>query len=613
MYPTSATYDVPFRVDEPEEAPFGYHFVGWKLENLSDDCKHYYGTNSTDVYNTYTQATSIELANQYDTFMNLDSVMNIELDTTDVVVLRAMWAQNRYYIDYEVEDHRVSKIEFTPTVESVLYNEAFDVPKPKRVGYTFLGWQLDGLSDDTKHYYFLDDGTKVPFTSFENRYVDVENNNPTVYIPVDSTKFMNLHSKDGHKYVRLIAKWKANDYKIRYHYLDASTFNTSIYKDNPSLMNLVGASSPYSKWKDQTVTYDMLFRTMKVSNSDDDPTGVTVPNDISILAWMFFTEEITSSSKFPELNAESGGYRLAKLEGETTVMANKYTLAPGLEYVYSSKVLFEDFDMFGPSDPTKIIHAYAVYGKTNIEIRVMGTDVKGDYNNMAKYYKLNIDFPVSIGQEINLPNITGASAIGYMISSTYYDYGELNQGSITRYSYGGKDYVATVGGKFFWNLTNVDAQNPSKPIFYLYVIYDDAEDTYLQASYDNVNKAIKFETGDKFVNGQKYTISVRGLPEGNYYDYDYIRFGASANRNDTNVLFDKIYSHTGVQTGSVCPSDVTIQKNASTNTILITFTATAATSGYDLYLFYDESLTLSDRFIKDIEINIMTEVPKATS
>ena len=346
--------------------------------------------------------------------------------------------------------------------------------------------------------------------------------------------------------------------------------------------------------------------------SDDDKTGVVVPANVSIVYWIFFTKEITNSSKYPTLSASGGNYRIANLdEDKNPVPVTKYVLSPNTEYIYSSNILFgtqsnSEYPMFGQD-----VHAYAIYGYSTIRLKFYGTSEEVDFNNLAKYshYSGN-DIYTSGNAYITLPSsIGGRPVLGYKISRNYYSYGELNTGSITTFKALGTNYTANAGASIRWGYPSTEAYDPQNPEFYLYAVYDCSNNTLYRAEVDNTNHCIKFYTSGMLSANKTYKITIRGLASTNYFDYKYVKLARAYNSTGTSMIFDKIYSHYGIKSDSLYPSsNFSTSVNSSTSTMTITFKAGSGSNLCDLFLFYDSSLTLSTTFIENVEILIMEVV-----
>lgn len=614
IFPSTATYDEAFHVDAPGEAPFGYYFDGWIISGMNNNkiaelsnasCKHYYGTSEDNVKNNNTQNTTITLGKDYDTFMNLHS------ETGSTVTFKANWKPNVYNIEYIYSDRKGNDGHKDPNVaevKSIAYNQKFSVGVPLRPGYTFVGWNLDFLSDECPHYYYTttSNSSEVEFESYENGYYDIENNNPTIFVNVNAVAFMNLHCEMGATVV-LTAKWLANDYKVTYHYMDYAMSSIT-----ESKLNAVGGNPEYYT-ENRTIEYkyDSIFKTLDVAKSANDTNGVMTPNNVTILYWLFFSKTVGSTGCTPSISYTSGkGYVLATMNAQKVVTpaSGTYCLSPGTEYVFNSSKNFDIAELFGNNDePNYVIHAYAVYGYVDVKVKLYGvgsgtTDIL-EYNNLASYIELTNSIPGKVGQEYIVPDTVNEQPIkGYMISTNLYNYGELTADSITSYVYDGVTYIAAAGEEIKWHLPTSAAQDPNNPTFYVYVVYDVVDKTQIGSTYSNENHYIQFNTGTKFEAGKQYTITIRGLDETSYFDYEYVQLAKTFNSSGTDRAFGKVYAHTGTKEN--CKGTVTTKVNASKDTLSITFTADSSTAEANLFLVFDGTITLNGTFVNEVLKNI---------
>ena len=588
--PSSAVFDTVFSVKAPTVYPFGYHFNGWILSNMSTTCEHYYGITSNNVTN------STGAVSEFKVDANVKYFKNLHSESGATVTLIADWAPNAYNIEYVLKDARGGDGHFdssNPAPQTAEYDTQFTIPTPIRTGYTFIGWSFSGLADygddvllgKLPHYYSKDN---IAFVSTNGSYAKDETNTNAV---INSDTFKNLHYQTG-AIVTLTANWRANNYTITYHYLSsdfdttkltASNINTYIYE---------------SSWrtKTQRVTYDSAFTTMKMAKSDSDTTGVVIPDDVKIIYWIFYSSPVESNHRFASND-----------ESQNTIPEHDYYLGVGAEYVYSSYELFNTYPLFG-SD----VHAYAIYGFTNITLKFYGGNSKIDFNNIIGY-TFKQEMGTRILGNVLLPTSIGSQRVlGYMISSNAYETCELNVGSITTYTLAsGEVYTAKAGTTIKWGYSSSLASNPEDPTFYLYAIYDTSiKNFYTPQIYknDGVYQAIGFNTVGMFTAGKTYSITISGLENVSYYDYQSIKLARTVNSNsgDSSVVaFDEIYAHQGVTSSSRVNISGFNASVPNSTTLTVTFTADSNTKNFSLYLFYglDKNLNV-DSFIKDLRIVI---------
>jgi len=582
-FPVIAEYDKTIIINAPTIFPHGYHFDGWLLTNMSTDCNHYFNANSYDIDTTYTKNATYQVTLNDKYFKNLHSGEGA------VVILKPNWQPNVYNIKYILTDNKGGDGHFDeddPAPGTAKYDEIFTVPTPIRTGYTFIGWKLSTLSDEhtswnysgnptDKNCYHYHSSPEVKFTSKDGKYTIKDN--PNQFIVVESGIFKNLHCETGAT-VTLTAHWQANTYTITYHYLSNTYDTSSLTMDNLNVFN-----KKESLQKNQTVVYDSYFTTMKMAKSDADTTGVVVPDNVKIVYWVFYADEISDATL------------LAEMVDKIPVPKSKYKLGVGVEYVYSSYVIFGEYPLFGQD-----VHAYAIYGFTDIEVHYYSAESKIGFNNLALYTKEKVDGAIALN-DYTFPSTARTQAIlGYMISSNYYPTGELNRGSITTFKVNKVSYTALAGKLVKWGYNTSLAQDPENPVFYAYAVYDCSMQTYYMADVDDDSpNAIKLNTAFMMENGKTYTITIRGVESANNFDYSYVKLGESS--ISSNYAFDKVYAHSNSGTSSL--ANFKVEKKNNT-TITITFTANSNCYYYNLFLFYDESYELTTEYVKSVEVVI---------
>lgn len=581
--PSSATYDKSFQVYEPLAYPFGYHFNGWVVTQMSTTCNHYYGSTSS-------ASSSMGSVSSYTVGASSNFFKNLHSEEGSTVILTANWAPNTYNLKYILTDVKGGDGRFTSSAPTTAnYDAQFTIPTVARTGYTFVGWSFSGLADygedDTStkllHYYSKNN---TPFVSTNGSYAKDETDTNAA---INSDTFKNLHYKQGAT-VTLTANWKANNYTITYHYLSDS-FNSELL-NNSNINTYIYTSS--WKTKAQTVTYDSTFSTMKMSKSDTDKNGVVTPDNVKILYWIFYSSPVSEN------------YRFANLDGNSNpVPVTKYYLGVGQEYVYSSYELFGEYALFGSN-----VHAYAIYGFTDITLKFYGASSKVGYNNLSSYSLKSTSGTTILGSVSLGTSLGGHKIIGYMISSNYMDFGELNSNSITTYTTkSGLTYTARAGTQILWGYSSSQAYDSENPTFYLYAVYDTSiKNMYSPTTIDSSGyKVIGLNTTGMFESGKTYSITISGFESSSYYDITSIKLSkvwGSSSIVTTDCAFDGVKAHTGAyDIANVSNFKVSVP---NTSTVTITFTANSYCTNFNLFLFYNSSVAISTDFVDNLRLVI---------
>ena len=577
---SSVKYDEILQVNAPSAYPFGYHFNGWIISSMSTNCQHYYGSSSTNVTNETGMVETFHTGAKDKYFKNLHSTNGA------TVVFTADWEANSYNLKYILTDSRGGDGSFSsssPAPTTAKYDVQFTIPTPVRTGYSFVGWSFAGLSDSITHYYSTNN---TAFSSQNGSYAVDGNTNAVI----KSGTFKNLHYQSDAT-VTLTASWKANEYTITYHYLDGN-YNTSLLTD--STINTYTTSGGSWKTKSQSVVYDAMFTTMKMAKSDSDTTGVVVPANVKIIYWIFYASPVDSNHRFATND-----------ENQNPIPEHAYYLGVGTEYVYSSYELFNTYPLFGSN-----VHAYAIYGFTDITLKFMGANSKIDFNNMSGY-TLKSETGTKISQDVSLPSaLDSQKVLGYMISANIYSGGELNVGSITTDELNGVKYTANAGSIIKWARSSSDAFDPENPTFYLYAIYDTSiKSFYTPQIYTNSDwQAIGLNTVGMFTAGKTYSITISGLESASQYDYNRIKLSSqvgSYNADSTICAFDQIFAHKGITNESTVNVSNFSATVPNSTTLTVTFTADSNTKNFSLYLFYDIDKDINiDDYLKDLRIVI---------
>lgn len=436
LKPSSATYDSVFEVSIPEH-PLGYVFSGWTITGC-DATKHYYGTTSSCSSST-SGSSIITTGTSYRYFKNLTSVDG------GTVTFTAVWIPNSYKVVFVANG---SGVTLSTSNLTASYDSEFSVKKPTRVGYTFAGWALTGLSDEISHYYrYNTSSSMVTFSSTNGSYVNPTNPNQFVLINSTSSSysyFKNLHYVSGET-VTMTANWTPNDYTITYHYPlnsdfsgfpDLTTVNTVTYMKNT---------------KTQTVTFDQYFKTFANARYDGQTNAILAPTGYNISSWVIVFNKTLSSGT---TSSQSSSYKCTA-NSEFMMNYSFYTTHGGTASQISS------------------IHAYPVFSSISITLKYY--DVTSDTGfNLMSNYSCTSTVTVSYGASFTLSSGKSYSRtlIGYFISPNLYSNGYIANSSYTSYSFNSKTYSATRGTSIVWGIDNNYAYNPDNPVFYLYASYN---------------------------------------------------------------------------------------------------------------------------------------------
>ncbi len=172
----------------PDPVKVGYVFAGWYITGMTDDY-HGYGTSSSEIYKFTGTSRTFDGGISY--FQSLSS-------NGGTVTFTALWQKATYNISYNLNGGEHSADADVPI--NISFDEEFTVAVPQRVGYTFVGWMIDGMDEACTHYI-----GSVTTTSTTYKYETTS-----------ATTFKNLRSTSAT--VTLTALWQAIEYNVSYEY-----------------------------------------------------------------------------------------------------------------------------------------------------------------------------------------------------------------------------------------------------------------------------------------------------------------------------------------------------------------------------------------------------------
>ena len=437
VHPATATYDTAFQVSNPAKAPQGYTFSGWVITGASGTW--YYGTSATSLPNSKTTGASetTTISKQYTYFKNLTYTNGGNVSFT------ASFSSNKYNVVFEPNGTGVTIN--NSTIEAN-FNSPFMVSNPMRIGYTFTGWSLTGLSDDITHTYIIGlkayDDTTQTFESVNGSYVNPTN--PNLYVLVksdygDYVRFVNLHYIAGET-VTLTANWSPNNYSITYHF----ALNTN-FSSFPSLTT-VNTISNMTNTKTQTITFDQYFTPLGNARYDGQENAVGVPTGYIISAW-----NIVINGTLTGVTTSNIGY----------IVEMKETMFDYEFYVDHSK----------DSEQITSIHAYPTYAAVSITVKFFDATSEDGFNKMGEYINTST-VKLNYGADLGIPTGSYDAFVGYMISPNMYSAGDVaKETSVTSYVFDSVTYTAEPGVNIKWGISNTNAYNSDDPVFYLYAVY----------------------------------------------------------------------------------------------------------------------------------------------
>ena len=440
---TRASYKHTLDVPHPE-APLGYRFNGWTVSGLIGTI--YYGiTNATTSSSTHSSTASQTFALGIDYFKSLSYVDG------GTVTFKANWAANTYKIAYDANGDHVTLPSNNPTTATFdSYKQIYDA---SRIGYTFHGWVVSGLSDDIPHAYKRYSSATSYYTkdfeSIDGRYVDPENPNAQYIIgryTYDNFAILNFHY-DPNATITLRAYWSANTYDITYHYADDSSFSTS-----PDITK-VNKLASMNKTATQSVRYTQYFSTYQGGSTTGITGYVPVPTGYTLAGWFIYSKANNVATANGSVND------LIEALPELVVGAGEEVL---FNYDFAALHDMGDIDSHDISG----YHAYAIYQSVQITLKYYLPE--SAYSTpLIENYTLASTTTVGYGESYVLPSNNNLSILSYMISPNLYDEGELKF-SETTFTFDGVTYTTMAGSTIKWGISNMYAINPTNPVFYVY-------------------------------------------------------------------------------------------------------------------------------------------------
>ncbi len=435
IHPASATYDIVFQVSNPATAPLGYTFSSWVISGISGTW--YYGKGSSSSSLIETEATSGIIRSTY--FKNLNYTDGA------TVTFSAVYSANQYNVNF-VENG--TGVTLNNSTVQASYNSSFTANNPMRVGYTFTGWALSGLSDEIEHTYHNYTSSSaystVNFDSSNGLYVNSINPNLNILVKSDYGSycgFLNLHYITGAT-VTLTANWTPSNYTITYHYALNSNFSSF-----PEI-ETANTISNMKNTKTQTITFDQYFTTFSNARYDGQDNAVNLPTGYLVKQWVIVVNK--------------------ELTGVTSSQSSSYVCSASTEYMF-------DYNFYlahaGDGNQITSIHAYVIYQSVSITIKYFDATSEDGFNKMGNYTNTST-IKINYGSLVGIPTSSFDEFVGYMISPNMYYAGQVaKEVSVTSYVFDSVTYTAEPGCSIKWGISNTSAYNSDDPVFYLYAVY----------------------------------------------------------------------------------------------------------------------------------------------
>ena len=265
------------------------------------------------------------------------------------IVLYAKWTANKYNITYELNEGTFG----TNHPTTATYDIDFNVSNPTRTGYTFTGWNITGMSNDTH----IIGGDYKTGTS------------------IDSTKaeaFRNLQSTDNATVI-FTAQWQINKYDITWKNHDGTTLKTEQF-DYGTTPTYTGSTPT----KPSTQQYSYVF-----AGWDPEPVPATEPTTYTAI----FNEVINQYTI--TVNAGTGG----SASGGGTV---NYGSSVTITATPNSGYLFTQWND-GDKNASRTITVYdnATYTASFKKLPAVGDIIILNDNNKYRVLDINNDTKVA--------------------------------------------------------------------------------------------------------------------------------------------------------------------------------------------------------------------------
>lgn len=438
IHPASATYGTVFQVSNPATAPLGYTFSSWKISALNGVFS--YGSSSNSLINFYAGSTTYKTIGKGYTYFK-----NLNYTDGATVTFSAVYSANKYNVNF-VENG--TGVTLNNSTVQASYNSSFTANNPMRVGYTFTGWALSGLSDEIEHTYHNYTSSSaystVNFDSSNGLYVNSINSNLNILVKSDYGSycdFLNLHYITGAT-VTLTANWTPSNYTITYHYALNSNFSSF-----PEI-ETANTISNMKNTKTQTITFDQYFTTFSNARYDGQDNAVNLPTGYIASGWVIVVNK--------------------ELTGVTSSQSSSYVCSASTEYMF-------DYNFYlahaGDGNQITSIHAYVIYQSVSITIKYFDATSEDGFNKMGNYTNTST-IKINYGSLVGIPTSSFDEFAGYMISPNMYYAGQVaKEVSVTSYVFDSVTYTAEPGCNIKWGISNTSAYNSDDPVFYLYAVY----------------------------------------------------------------------------------------------------------------------------------------------
>ena len=276
-YPTSATYDTGFNVENPKRT--GYTFKGWTASGNFNSSTAKWGSTASSANTSWTNAsTPVVYDTLYSGFKNLTTING------GSTTLNANWTANSYTVTLDRQGASNGSSSVTATYDSAMPS----ISVPTKTGYTFQGYYTSTNGGGTKYYnsngtsahtmkltggtlyaYWKPNSYSVKFNGNGNTGGSMTNQSFT-YNSAQNLK-ANAFTKTGYTF----AGWAT------------SASGNKVYSDKQSVKNLTttngGTVNLYAKWTANSYSIDwnenggqLSFEPTNNTNFDSSP--INAPN-----------------------------------------------------------------------------------------------------------------------------------------------------------------------------------------------------------------------------------------------------------------------------------------------------------------------------------------------